>query len=554
MSMKPPVRIHVLLFGFFLLTSHFGYAGSATWNQNPMSSDWNTASNWTPETVPNGPDDVASFASSSLTTVSIPRSTEVSQIVFNNEASSFSITVAPGVTLTLSGQGVINNSGIQQNFNVMADRSGAGNMRFKNSASAGGDTFYTINAPADSSRFSCSVTFEDFSTAGDGTFTVKRGIFAGNAGGDLDFYDQSNAGNAVITNEADPTGGAFGGTTGFLGTASAANATFFNQGCTINGSNVSGVTWFEQNSTAANATIILHGGTAGLGEPGEAIFTDTASAEDATFIADNDAGGTYGGAIRFWDTNTGSRARFELRDPGTSLDLHFQESPFTIGSIEGSGTVEMGISGIAIGANDLDTVFSGFITGFGAVTKVGKGTLVLTNANTYGRVTSVNRGTLLVNNTSGSATGSRPVTVKGGRLGGKGIIAGAVTVGGNGGNQATLSPGSDGTGLLTLQSTLTFKANGIYDWSVNSATLGADQVVANGVSIDSGATIFVSGQGNAAIPVGTLFAVIDNTAATPIAGTFANLPDGSIFTVHGTNFQANYEGGDGNDLTLTVVP
>jgi len=45
MSMKPPVRIHVLLFGFFLLTSHFGYAGSATWNQNPMSSDWNTASN-----------------------------------------------------------------------------------------------------------------------------------------------------------------------------------------------------------------------------------------------------------------------------------------------------------------------------------------------------------------------------------------------------------------------------------------------------------------------------------------------------------------------------
>jgi len=46
--------------------------------------------------------------------------------------------------------------------------------------------------------------------------------------------------------------------------------------------------------------------------------------------------------------------------------------------------------------------------------------------------------------------------------------------------------------------------------------------------------------------------VISNTSATPIAGTFANLPDGAILTVNGNNFQANYEGGD--DLTLTVVP
>ena len=35
-------------------------AGSATWNLNPTSSDWNAALNWTPNTVPNGPADVAS--------------------------------------------------------------------------------------------------------------------------------------------------------------------------------------------------------------------------------------------------------------------------------------------------------------------------------------------------------------------------------------------------------------------------------------------------------------------------------------------------------------
>jgi hypothetical protein len=37
-------------------------------------------------------------------------------------------------------------------------------------------------------------------------------------------------------------------------------------------------------------------------------------------------------------------------------------------------------------------------------------------------------------------------------------------------------------------------------------------------------------------------------------GTFRKLPDDGIVTINGNNLQANYEGGDGNDLTLTVVP
>jgi fibronectin-binding autotransporter adhesin len=47
--------------------------------------------------------------------------------------------------------------------------------------------------------------------------------------------------------------------------------------------------------------------------------------------------------------------------------------------------------------------------------------------------------------------------------------------------------------------------------------------------------------------------VIKNTAATPISGTFSNLPDGAIVDVNGNNLKASYSGGDGNDLTLTVV-
>jgi hypothetical protein len=54
--------------------------------------------------------------------------------------------------------------------------------------------------------------------------------------------------------------------------------------------------------------------------------------------------------------------------------------------------------------------------------------------------------------------------------------------------------------------------------------------------------------------LGTLFIAISNTSADPISGTFTNLPDGAIVDVDGNNLQASYTGGDGNDLTLTVVP
>ena len=82
----------------------------------------------------------------------------------------------------------------------------------------------------------------------------------------------------------------------------------------------------------------------------------------------------------------------------------------------------------------------------------------------------------------------------------------------------------------------------------------ADKIVAKGVTINNGATFSFSDLNSSTLPLGTVFTVIDNTATTPIAGTFSNLADGSTVTTNSNNFQANYEGGDGNDLTLTVVP
>ena len=53
---------------------------------------------------------------------------------------------------------------------------------------------------------------------------------------------------------------------------------------------------------------------------------------------------------------------------------------------------------------------------------------------------------------------------------------------------------------------------------------------------------------------GTSFTALNNTAATPINGTFANLVDGSTVTVGNNSYQVSYSGNDGNDLTLTVGP
>ena len=143
-----------------------------------------------------------------------------------------------------------------------------------------------------------------------------------------------------------------------------------------------------------------------------------------------------------------------------------------------------------------------------------------------------------------------------GQLGGSGTIVGAVTIGTGSGVAAVLAPGriEGKPGTLTTQSPLAFNSDATYEVGLDTRGVVADQVVANGVAIRNGAFFSFLARGHSALTTGTVFTVIDNTAATPIAGTFSNLADGSTFTVGSNTFQASYEGGDGNDLTLTVVP
>ncbi|HAF02804.1 MAG TPA: hypothetical protein DCG89_03240 [Spartobacteria bacterium] len=88
---------------------------------------------------------------------------------------------------------------------------------------------------------------------------------------------------------------------------------------------------------------------------------------------------------------------------------------------------------------------------------------------------------------------------------------------------------------------------------MDRTSLKATQVVAKGVTINSAQFTFAD-LGTGTLTAGTVLTVINNTATTPIAGTFSNLANGLVFASNGNNFQVSYTGGTGNDLTLTVVP
>src|SRR5439155_25461202 len=112
-------------------------AGSATWDQNPTSGDWNTAANWTPQTVPNSTTDIATFDASNVTNLSVGFGSIINldSAVFDSGAPAYIITIDVS-NLILNGAGFVNNSGSVQSMVIPEEDHLVGAMFFYNSATA----------------------------------------------------------------------------------------------------------------------------------------------------------------------------------------------------------------------------------------------------------------------------------------------------------------------------------------------------------------------------------------------------------------------------------
>jgi outer membrane autotransporter protein len=488
--MKPARRDQRILWrGAALLTAGLwtgvAQAQSANWLANPGTADFNTGTNWSTGTVPTG---LARFNASTRTSLTLSANTTLSGLTFNAGAPSYTIDPL-GRRLTLTGQGIVNNSGNTVTFGPTT----AGQLIFSNTSSAGGGALVNNNI---------FFTFTNSSTAESANIVTRNG-------GVTTFQGNSTAAGATLTVLGDINNGS---QLNFTGNATAANATLVLQGQTavtdpafqVGSSQITGT------STLGNAQVNVNFG-------GYLQIVGTGTAGQSTITVNN------GGFAEFRQGASGGQARL-IGNAGGNIDISALTTlGTTLGSLEGSGTFYLGSKNLTVGGNGLSTSFGGSLVdnGFfgaiapgGSLTKVGPGTLTLTGVNTYTGLTTVNGGALNVNGSLVSF-----VTVNnGGTIMGNGTIGGLAVLGGG-----VAAPGNS-IGTLNVAGPVSFSAGSVYQVEANAAGQ-SDKIVAAGKATLSGGTVQVLASPGAYAP-STTYTIL---TAGSVAGTFANVTSNFAF-------------------------
>ena len=224
------------------------------------------------------------------------------------------------------------------------------------------------------------------------------------------------------------------------------------------------------------------------------IYSPTNSSTTTTLSGNNTYTGntTVGSYVNLIlaNVNALSESTLDYTNTGSSIQFAAGTGPYHLGGLSGGSSIAFGNSTLSIGANSMNTTYSGNLTGTGgAIAKVGNGTLILAGNNTYTGGTTITEGTLALGNSgsSGSVVGNITnnaslVFNRSGNVTYTDIIGGTGNI-----TQA-------GSGILTLGGNQTYTGS----TTVTSGTLwlgGSATLASTVVNIASGGMFYDYGSG-----------------------------------------------------------
>jgi len=472
------------------------------WKSVSGDTAWATGTNWDGNTAPadSTATDIARFNKTSYAFQPNSGTRSIAGIQIGDGTTAAAAVTISSTTLTIGGSGVVMNAGVAGDVTFAPTGKitlGANQSFTNNSAKA-----LIVNSPITSSGYTLTldgsggVNFKGtHANLLNGLYVTNGRLFGGSTGDNMFGKGTIYLGGTGGSNSAtiDPTGSAShvdapivvqSGSSGTRTITSSAQNVSFTGNITLNGDLTVDSTY-----SGGNKTTTVSGAISGTGN-----LTKGAGAGKVILSGTN----TYTG------TTTVSNSTLQIGNAGTT------------GSLSPSSAIT---NNAKLVFNRTDTItqgtdFASVISGTGAVTQAGSGSLVFSGTNLYTGATAVDAGTLVVN---GSIATSSGVTVAAlATLKGNGTVPG-VTVG----NTGTVAPGTS-IGTLHVVGNVNFSAGGILDIEVDATTADLLAITGTGNLILGGSSALnVTG-----IPVLSEYTIATYTGS--LTGTFTTetLPGG----------------------------
>ena len=361
------------------------------------------------------------------------------------------------------------------------------------------------------------------------------------------------------------------GTNTYFGTTTISSGTLkFTADTSGLGGNIvnSGVLLFAQTNNSTYSNVIS--GTGAVTQNGSATLTltGTNTYSGSTTITT--------GTLQVGTANAFPPNAIVIMGNNSGAVLNFNNFSQTISSLSGGGsaggTVSLGTGALTINGSNINTTYSGVITGTGGLTIQGTGTFQLAGNNTYLGTTTINSGTLqegisnallpssviVIANTSGAGLDLNGFnqtisSLSGGGSSGGNIALGTGTLTIAGNNITTTYSGAiTGTGGLTIQGTGTFRLGGTNNTYRGTTTVNRGTFQGGAVNaFSSNSVVLLANVAGASLDLNGFNQSVGSLSGGGSAGGNVSLGTGTL-TISGSNINTSYAGAITGTGGLTI--